>query len=91
MAAHFEPVVSANCRLVTPSPSKRTATGGYPKVASYDVLGEQLHYSNSVKHGHGCQVAGEDVASRLLACFKNFLKFFYKAMVNLQKKIGLHP
>ena len=51
MAARFEPVVDANCRLVAPPPTRRTAIGGYPKVASYDMLGEQLHYSNPVKHG----------------------------------------
>ena len=51
MAAHFEPVVNANYRLVAPPPTRRTAIGGYPKVASYDILGEQLHYSNPVKHG----------------------------------------
>ena len=49
MAAHFEPVVDANCRLVAPPPTRRTAIGGYPKVAFYDMLGEQLHYSNPVK------------------------------------------
>ena len=37
MAAHFEPVVNANCRLVAPPPTRRTAIGGYPKVASYDM------------------------------------------------------
>ena len=41
----------ANCRLVAPPPTSRTAIGGYPKVASYDMLGEQLHYSNPVTHG----------------------------------------
>ena len=51
MAAHFEPVVDANRRLVAPSPTRRTAIGWYPKVASYDMLSEQLHYSNPVKHG----------------------------------------
>ena len=51
VAGHFEPVVDANCRLVAPPPTRRTAIGGYPKVASYDMLGEQLHYSNPVKHG----------------------------------------
>ena len=51
MTAHFEPVVDANCRLVAPPPTRRTAIGGYPKVASYDMLGEQVHYSNPVKHG----------------------------------------
>ena len=50
VAAHFEPVVDANCRLVAPPPTRRAAIGGYPKVASYDMLGEQLHYSNPVKH-----------------------------------------
>ena len=51
MAAHFEPVVDANCRLVAPPPTRRTAIGGYPKVASYNMLSKQLHYSNPVKHG----------------------------------------
>ena len=51
VAAHFEPVVNTNCRLVAPPPTRRTAIGGYPKVASYDMLGEQLHYCNPVKHG----------------------------------------
>ena len=45
MAAHFEPVVNANCRLVAPPQTRRTAIGGYPKVASCDMLGEQLQYS----------------------------------------------
>ena len=27
-------------------------TGGYPRVAFYDMLGEQLHNSNLVKHGY---------------------------------------
>ena len=49
MAAHFEPIVDANCRLVAPPPTRRSAIGGYPKVASYDMLGEQLHYSNPAK------------------------------------------
>ena len=51
VAAHFKPVLNENCRLVAPPPTRRTAVGGYPKVASYDMLGEQLHYSNPVKHG----------------------------------------
>ena len=51
MAAHFKPVVNANYRLVAPPPTRRTAIGGYPKVASYDMLGEQLHYSNPVEQG----------------------------------------
>ena len=51
VAAHFEPVVDANCQLVAPPPTRWTAIGGYSKVASYNMLGEQLHYSNSVKHG----------------------------------------
>ena len=51
VAAHFEQVVDANCRLVAPPPTRRTAIDGYPKVAFYDMLSEQLHYSNPVKHG----------------------------------------
>ena len=46
MAAHFEPVMKANYSLVAPPPTRRTAIGGYTKVASYDLLGEQLHNSN---------------------------------------------
>ena len=57
MAAHFEPVVNANYRLVAPPPTRRTVIGGYPKVASYDMLGEQLYYSNPVKHGYADNVA----------------------------------
>ena len=49
MAAHFEPVVNANCRLVASPPTRRTAIGGYPKVASYDMLGKQLYYSNPLR------------------------------------------
>ena len=49
MVAHFKPVVNANCRLVAPPPTRWTAIGGYPKVASYDMLGEQLHYSDPVR------------------------------------------
>ena len=50
VAACFKPVVHANCPLVAPPP-RRTAIGGYPKVASYDMLGEPLHYFNPVKKG----------------------------------------
>ena len=39
MAAHFEPVMND---LVTPPPTRRTATGGYPRVAFYDMLGKPL-------------------------------------------------
>ena len=43
---------SRKCKLlVAPPPTRRTAIDGYPRVASYDMLGEQLHYSNPVKHG----------------------------------------
>ena len=48
MAAHFEPVMIG---LIAPPPTKRTAIGGYPKVAFYDMLGEQLHNCNPVKYG----------------------------------------
>ena len=50
MAAHFEPVMNANSRLESPPPTRLTAFGGYSKVASYDMLCEQLQYSNLVKH-----------------------------------------
>ena len=36
-------------RLVTPPPTRRTATGGYPRVVFYDMLGEQLYHCNPVK------------------------------------------
>ena len=51
VAAHFESVVNASYRLVAPPPTRRTHIGGYPKVASYDMLGERLHYSNPMNHG----------------------------------------
>ena len=53
MAVHLKPAMNANYRLLAPPSTRRTAIGGYPKVASYDMLGEQLHYSNPVKHGPG--------------------------------------
>ena len=49
MAIDFEPVMNANYRLAAAPPAKRIAIGGYSKVASYDMLGEQLHHSNRVK------------------------------------------
>ena len=63
VAAHFESVVNANCRLVAP-PTRRTAIGRYPKVASYDMLGEQLHYSHPVKHGYEASLAQSIVQCR---------------------------
>ena len=51
VAVHFEPVMKANYKLVAPPPKRPTVIGGYKKVASYDRLGEQLHYSNPVKQG----------------------------------------
>ena len=50
VAFHFEPVMNANYRLVAPPPTRWTAIGGYPRVASYNMLGDQLHNSNPVKH-----------------------------------------
>ena len=37
--------------LVAPPPTRPTAIGGYPRVASYDMLDEQLHDCNPVKSG----------------------------------------
>ena len=39
-------------RLIAPPLTRRTAVGGNPKVASYDILGKHLHYSNLAKHGY---------------------------------------
>ena len=52
LVAHFEQVMNANYRLVAPPPRRHIAIGGYSKVASDDVHGEQFHNSNPVKHGH---------------------------------------
>ena len=43
---------SRACKLLTGSPTTKgwTAIGGYPKLASYDMLGKQLRYSKPVKH-----------------------------------------
>ena len=43
MAAHFE---------LAPPPTRRTAIGGYPRVISYDMLGEQLYNCKPVKCGY---------------------------------------
>ena len=51
MAAHFETIVNENYLGVALTRTRRTAIDGYPKVASYDMLYEQPHYSNPVKHG----------------------------------------
>ena len=42
--------MDVNYRLIPPPLTRQTAIGGYPRVASYDMLGEQLHYSIPVKH-----------------------------------------
>ena len=47
-------VINTNSRLVAPPSTKLTGVDGYPKVTSYDMLGEQLHYSKPVKHGIYC-------------------------------------
>ena len=47
---NFKPAMNADCRLVAPSLTRRTATGGYPRVVSNDMLGEELHNSNPEKH-----------------------------------------
>ena len=74
MEAHFEPVVNAYCRLVAPPPTKRTGIGGYPKVASCDMLGEQLHYSNLMKHGY---IVASSVSTKLdmILHFEIFFRF----------------
>ena len=43
--------MNANFRLAAPPLTRRTAIGAYPIVASYDMLGKQLHNSNPVKLG----------------------------------------
>ena len=50
MAAYFKLVIDANYRLVVPPSTRRSAIGRSPRVASYDMLGEQLHYSNPLKY-----------------------------------------
>ena len=50
MASHSEPVVDANHRLVTPPPTRRTAIGGYQRVAAYEQPGEQLYNCKRVRH-----------------------------------------
>ena len=54
--SHFEPVAKEG--LVAPPPTRRTAIGGYPIVASYDMLGGQHsddddYPTSSVGWGHG--------------------------------------
>ena len=41
-AAHFEPTMNANSILVAPPPAKRSAIGGCPIVAFYDMLRGQF-------------------------------------------------
>lgn len=36
--------------MVAPSRIRQTAIGGFSVVASYDMLGEQLYHSSSLKH-----------------------------------------
>ena len=45
---------SRGCKLPTGSPTTNKAVCHWwvLKVASYDMLGEQLHYANQVKHGY---------------------------------------
>ena len=43
VATDFEPDMNANCRLVALPPTRRSTIGGHPKVASYDMLGEQTN------------------------------------------------
>ena len=52
VATHFPPVINANYTLVALLPTRWTAIGRFPKVASYDMLAEHLHDSNRVKHGY---------------------------------------
>ena len=63
-AIHFKPHMHATYKLLAPAPTRCIAIGGYPKVVSYDMLGEQLYYSNPVKHGQKCDsVIGACVTS----------------------------
>ena len=57
VAAHFEPVMIANYWLVAQPPTRQTAIGRYSRVASYDMLGEQLYNSNPVKLAQGFLVS----------------------------------
>ena len=52
MTAHFEPVIRANYSPIALPPTRRTAIGGHPRAASYDMLGEQFYNFNPVKHGY---------------------------------------
>ena len=49
---HFKLVMNTKSKLVASLPTRQTAIGGHPKVASYDKLGEQFHYCNPVKRDH---------------------------------------
>ena len=75
-----------NYWLVVPPPTRRTAIGGYPRVASYDMLGEQLHSSNPAKHDYATcwrrkdsgiplRVLPKDTTSKLAGLFST-LSFF---------------
>ena len=63
---------SRECKLATDSPTTNKADCHWwvPKVASYDMLGEQRHYSNPVKQWL--------VTSELVLCYKEKRMRFQK-------------
>ena len=46
--------------MVAPPLAMRTATRGYPKVAFYDMLGEQLHNCNPVNYRYATCLPHKD-------------------------------
>ena len=90
MAVHFEPVMNANNRLVAPPPTRRTAICGYLRVASYDMLGEQLDNCNPMKYGYATYLLlkdegiplsalPKDTTRKFPACSRHFLFFMPSA------------
>ena len=74
-------------RLVVSPPTRRTAIDGYPRIASYDMMGEQLYNCNPVKYSYAIclphndggiplSTLPKDTTSKLAGLFFTLLLFF---------------
>ena len=73
--------------LMVVPPPRWTAIGGYPRVASYDILGKQLRNCNPVKYGYAICLPHEnggiplnalpkDTTSKLPCLFSTLFLFY---------------
>ena len=68
--------------LIAPPPTRQTTIVGYPRVASYDMLGEQLYNSNPVKYGYATCLPHKDGGIPLSALSNDTPRIAWRTSIN---------